>query len=94
MMMTLGAPSGALTSKRGGGVALRTSSTVEGGYSGSGIGSTVRSNGGSAVAVAAHAALNARPSTLLVGWFGFMNLFIGSLYSFLMINGPFTASIT
>ena len=40
---TLGAPAGALTSKRGGGVALRTSSSVYTGLTGSGMGSTVRS---------------------------------------------------
>jgi hypothetical protein len=42
---TLGAPWGARTSNRGGGVALRTSSTALCGCSGSGIGSTVRSVG-------------------------------------------------
>ena len=40
---TFGAPSGALISKRGGGVALRASSSVIGGYAGALIGSTVRS---------------------------------------------------
>src|SRR6266480_3976644 len=44
-MSTLGALAGALTSKRGGGVALRTSNTVLCGYDGSGIGSTLRSVG-------------------------------------------------
>src|SRR5215470_6822822 len=44
-MRTLGAPAGAFTSKRGGGVALRASSSVIGGYVGSGIGNTVRSVG-------------------------------------------------
>ena len=42
---TLGAPAGAFTSNRGGGVALRTSNTVLCGYCGSGIGSTERSVG-------------------------------------------------
>ena len=41
-MMTFGAPFGALTSKRSGGVALRTSSTLLAGYLGSGIGSVIR----------------------------------------------------
>ena len=44
-MSTLGALAGALTSNRGGGVALRASNTVLCGYCGSGIGSTVRSVG-------------------------------------------------
>src|SRR6266699_1568991 len=44
-MRTLGALAGALTSNRGGGVALRASNTVLCGYWGSGIGSTVRSVG-------------------------------------------------
>src|ERR1700687_4931864 len=44
-MRTLGALAGALTSNRGGGVALRASNTVLCGYWGSGIGSTVRSIG-------------------------------------------------
>src|SRR5205809_5689258 len=44
-MRMLGALAGALTSKRGGGVALRTSNTVLCGYVGSGIGNTVRSVG-------------------------------------------------
>src|ERR1700730_9239593 len=44
-MRTLGALAGALTSKRGGGVAFRTSNTVLFGYWGSGSGSTVRSVG-------------------------------------------------
>src|SRR6266496_2156902 len=44
-MRTLGALAGALTSKRGGGMAFRTSKTVLCGYWGSGIGSTVRSVG-------------------------------------------------
>src|SRR5437867_1729027 len=44
-MRTLGALAGALTSNRGGGVALRASNTVLCGYLGSGIGSTVRSVG-------------------------------------------------
>ena len=42
----IGAPAGALTSNRGGGVALRASNTVLCGILGSGIGSTVRSVGG------------------------------------------------
>src|SRR5438270_2418438 len=42
---TLGAFGGAFTSNRGGGVAFRASKTVLCGYSGSGIGSTVRSVG-------------------------------------------------
>src|SRR4030095_7366877 len=42
---TLGAPAGALTSNRGGGVALRALNTVLVGTSGSGIGSIVRSVG-------------------------------------------------
>src|SRR4029077_17583976 len=50
---TLGALAGALTSKRGGGVAFRTSKTVLGGYWGSGIGSTVRSVGSTTCAGAA-----------------------------------------
>src|SRR6266487_3543950 len=52
-MSTLGALAGALTSNRGGGVALRTSSTVLCGYWGSGIGSTVRSVGSTTLAGAA-----------------------------------------
>src|SRR5579864_2907702 len=44
---TLGAPCGALTSNRGGGVALRTSSSVIGEYCGSAIGNTVRFSGAS-----------------------------------------------
>ena len=40
---TFGAPAGAFTSKRGGGVALRTSSSVIGGYVGSAIGRWIRS---------------------------------------------------
>jgi hypothetical protein len=44
MISTLGAPVGAFTSKRGGGVALRASKVVIGGYVGCGIGRTVRSN--------------------------------------------------
>ena len=40
---TFGAPAGALTSNRGGGVAFRTSSTVLWGFWGSGIGNAVRS---------------------------------------------------
>src|SRR5712691_4735863 len=50
---TLGALAGALTSKRGGGVAFRTSNTVLCGYWGSGIGSTVRSVGSTTCAGAA-----------------------------------------
>ena len=50
---TLGASAGALTSKRGGGVAFRTSKTVLCGYCGSGIGSTVRSVGNTTFAAAA-----------------------------------------
>src|ERR1700731_4199276 len=42
---TFGAPGGAFTSNRGGGVAFRASNTVLCGYWGSGIGSTVRSVG-------------------------------------------------
>ena len=42
---TFGALAGALTSNRGGGVALRASNTVLCGYCGSGIGNTVRSVG-------------------------------------------------
>ncbi len=52
-MSTLGALAGALTSNRGGGVALRTSSTVLCGYCGSGSGSTVRSVGSTTLAAAA-----------------------------------------
>ena len=44
-MSTFGAPAGALTSNRGGALALRASSTVLCGYFGSGIGRTVRSVG-------------------------------------------------
>src|SRR5262245_52431008 len=44
-MSTLGAPAGAFTSKRGGSVALRASTSVMAGGAGSGIGSTVRSVG-------------------------------------------------
>ena len=44
-MRTLGAPSGARTSNRGGGVAPRASSAVLKGYVGSGIGNTLRSVG-------------------------------------------------
>jgi len=40
---TLGAPLGAFTSKRGGALALRTSSSVTGSGLGSGTGSTLRS---------------------------------------------------
>src|SRR6187402_2859533 len=40
---TLGAPAGAFTSKRGGALALRASSSFSSGYSGSAIGSTRRS---------------------------------------------------
>src|SRR6266436_9147054 len=52
-MSTFGAPAGALTSNRGGGVAFRTSNTVLCGYWGSGIGSTVRSVGRTTCAGAA-----------------------------------------
>src|SRR6266581_2829442 len=52
-MSTLGALAGALTSNRGGGVALRASKTVLCGYWGSGIGSTVRSVGSTTRARAA-----------------------------------------
>src|ERR1700737_2327902 len=44
-MSTLGALAGALTSNRGGGVALRASNTVLCGYWGSGSGNIVRSVG-------------------------------------------------
>jgi hypothetical protein len=40
---TLGAPSGALTSNRGGAVAFRASNSVAGGYEGSAMGRIVRS---------------------------------------------------
>ena len=50
---TFGAPSGALTSKRGGALALRASSVVICGVIGSGIGSTVRSVGPTAVVAVA-----------------------------------------
>src|SRR3990170_2606067 len=50
---TLGALAGALTSNRGGGVALRALKTVLCGYWGSGIGSTVRSVGSTTRAGAA-----------------------------------------
>src|SRR5262245_31511284 len=43
-MTTLGAPFGALTSKRGGALALRASISVIAGYFGSGTGRTVRSS--------------------------------------------------
>ena len=46
---TLGAPCGAFTSKRGGALALRASSSVIGVTFGSGIGSTVRSSAGASV---------------------------------------------
>ena len=42
-MSTLGAPAGAFTSNRGGAFAFLTSSSVIGGYLGSGMGRTVRS---------------------------------------------------
>jgi hypothetical protein len=41
---TFGAPFGAFTSKRGGAVALRASTSMMAGYSGSGTGNTVRSS--------------------------------------------------
>ena len=52
-MTTFGAPSGALTSQRGGAVALRASSSVNFCGAGSWIGRTVRSSVPSAVAVSA-----------------------------------------
>jgi hypothetical protein len=60
IMRTFGAPAGALTSNRGGGVAFRTSTIVLCGIRGSGIGSAVRSNV-CAAPVAAHNAVNVAP---------------------------------
>src|SRR5437762_4738310 len=76
---TLGAFCGAFTSNRGGGVAFRTSNTVMGGFTGSGIGSTVRSVGyttRAAVASSApagttatgeHSAISTSPTARIVG---------------------------
>ena len=69
---TFGAPSGALTSKRAGGVALRASTSVIAGYDGSASGSTVRSiapaaatggGGGAALGVPLHAAVRVVTTT-------------------------------
>ena len=66
---TFGAPAGAFTSKRGGGVTLRASSSVIGGYCGSASGSTVRSGwdpagtatpAGEAIAAASPEAMTSR----------------------------------
>src|SRR5258707_15483269 len=65
-MRTLGALAGALTSNRGGGVALRTSNTVLGGYVGSGIGNTVRSVGYTTLAAPPWAAAGAAVSGAII----------------------------
>src|SRR5512144_658447 len=78
-MSTLGAPVGALTSKRGGAFALRASSSVNVGGAGAWIGSTVRSRTptvveGVVVLVPPHdMSANARqahdPTRRVLGWF-------------------------
>jgi hypothetical protein len=63
--ITLGTPSGAVTSKRGGGSALRTSSSVYTGRPGSGIGRTVLSSVSAACSAVA-TTINSPSATIVV----------------------------